>query len=175
MDVSKKKVFVALFFIAFWVAIDYLAFDYQTEEWNRTLVWPDGWLHKVRSISYEGNDFNDTHGLELNYLSTVAGFPKLGSEDGILPGLDGPWKAWTSWTSYSFQIGKDEPILEGYEAMTWFSAFRVFVPGGFEGYYDIAVGNDDSINIEPVQIDLESLSIDYADIDDYIMHLQGEL
>ncbi|MFX0140885.1 MAG: hypothetical protein ACFFDN_45020 [Candidatus Hodarchaeota archaeon] len=147
MAVTKKKIGVVLFVIAFWAGIDYMAFQYQTNEWNRTFVWPDGWLHKVRSISFKGNDFNDDHGLNLNVLSTLAGYPNEGAEDGLWPGVDSPWKAWTDWTSYNYQIGKDEELLEGYEIFTWYSAFRVMVPGGFEGHYDINVGSDDSIKI----------------------------
>ncbi len=147
MVVTKRKIAVALFVIAFWSTICYMAFDYQTDEWNRTFVWPDGWLHKVRSISFKGNNFYDDHGLDLNYLSTLAGYPDEGEEDGFFPGLDSPWSAWTDWTSYSYQIGKDEEILEGYEIMTWYSAFMVFVPPGFDGDYDVNVGSDDSIKI----------------------------
>ncbi|MFX1450123.1 MAG: hypothetical protein ACFFCM_04730 [Promethearchaeota archaeon] len=147
MAITKKKILIALFIIGFWASIDYIAFTYQTEEWNRTLVWPDGWLHKVRSISFKGNDFSDDHGLDLNYLSTRVGYPREGAEDGFFPGLDSPWSAWTDWTSYNYQIGKDEELLEGYEIFTWYSAFSVMVPGGFDGHYDINVGSDDSIKI----------------------------
>ncbi len=145
--ISRKKQVAIIIFIAFWGVIDYLAFTYQTAEWNRTLVWPDGWLHSIRSISYSGNDFDDNHGLSPEIISTVEGFPDLGAEDGILPGLKGPWKGWTDWTSYSYQIGKDESDLEAVEVMTWFSAFRVFVPPGCAGKYDVCIGNDDSIRI----------------------------
>ena len=147
MVVTKRKIAVVLFVIAFWAGICYMAFEYQTQDWNRTFVWPDGWLHKVRSISFKGNDFHDDHELNLNLLSTQAGYPHEGAKDGFMPGLDSPWSAWTDWTSYSYQIGKDEALLEGYEIMTWYSAFRVMVPPGFDGNYDINVGSDDSIKI----------------------------
>ncbi|MHA1299433.1 MAG: hypothetical protein ACTSO9_08375 [Candidatus Helarchaeota archaeon] len=144
---TKRRAIVVLFFIAFWATIDYLAFDYQTAEWNRTFVWPDGWLHKVRTISYKGTDYNDTHGLNVEYISTVTGYPKLGAEDGVFPGLDSPWKGWTDWTSYSFQIGKDEEGLSDSTLMTWFAAFKVYCPPGMEGQYDIYIGNSESIKI----------------------------
>lgn len=147
VNISRKKIVVIIFLVSFFAAIDFLAFFYPTNEWNNTLFWPDGFLHSVRSISYKGNDFNDTHGLNLEYLSTAEGFPVSGAQDGILPGFESPWKAWTDWTSYGFQIGKDEKITEGMELFTWFSAFRVYVPQGFEGYYDLCLGSDDSIKV----------------------------
>ncbi|MHA1376864.1 MAG: hypothetical protein ACTSRG_00655 [Candidatus Helarchaeota archaeon] len=142
---SRKKITIVLILVAFWVAADYLAFTYQTAEWNRTLAWPDGWLHSVRTISYKGTDFNDTHGLSPKALSTTAGYPKLGAEDGLYPGLDTPWKGWTDWTSFSYQIGKEEQVFENTELMTWFAAFKVFAPQ--EGYYDVCIGNAESIKL----------------------------
>ena len=130
---TRKRAFMVLIFIGIWVTIDLLAFHYQTAEWNRTYVFPDGWLHQIRTISYKGTDFNDTHGLVPEYVSTIAGFPKLGAQDGILPGYETPWAGWTEWTSYNYQIGKDEAALDDTELMCWFAAFRVLCPPGFEG------------------------------------------
>ena len=98
VNIPKKKIFIIIFFISFCAAIDFLAFYYPTNEWNNTIFLPDGFLHSVRSISFKGNDFNNTHGLNLEYLSTVEGFPVSGAQDGILPGYETPWKGWTDWT-----------------------------------------------------------------------------
>ncbi|MHA1314175.1 MAG: hypothetical protein ACTSSI_15215 [Candidatus Helarchaeota archaeon] len=108
---------------------------------------PNGWLYRVRSISFNGTDFNDYHGLNPASLSTAAGYPESNAVQGIDPGSAGPWIQWTDWQDDDVFLGRGEDPLDGYIEMTYFNAFQVITPANMAGDYTICVGADDGCEV----------------------------
>ncbi|MHC1591827.1 MAG: PA14 domain-containing protein [Candidatus Helarchaeales archaeon] len=108
---------------------------------------PNGWLYRVRSISFDGATFGDYHGLNPATLSTAAGYPALHEADGINPGSGGPWSVWTDWEDDDVFLGRGEEPLKDFVEFTYFNAFQVITPPGQAGNYTVAVGADDGCEV----------------------------
>lgn len=126
---------------------------------------PNGWLYRVRSISFDGTTFNDYHGLDPSTLSMAAGYPQLGVSGGINPGASGPWSVWTDWEDDDIFLGRDEEPLDSGIVFTYFNAFQVVAEE--DGNYTICLGSDDGcelwmdgVKIFEVQSDDRGIRID---------------